>query len=238
MKQSPSRQRQQLRRDPESSLPEGAERHREEQDGETDSNQDTILEFIDEKLQPRARTNAKGAQVHRVDDVLAADDGVDGDGDHQRAEFTDLLNESAADLFELEAARLLRVHRQLEIAAEGRDEAHGQVHGVGDLVGQAESAEGDSIIRGIERIRNQNRHDGNAEDTHELTDPKKGTLDGDVQRGSPAEDGEGGFETTKQMLLLVDFRATAACQEGKKCKNGNKADNKQNRATNLLPRHT
>ena len=238
MKQSPSRQRQQLRWDPESSLPKRAERHREEQDGETDCNQDTILEFIDEKLQPRARTDAEGAQVHGVDDVFAPDDGMDGDGDHQWADFPHLLDESAADLFEFEAARLLRIHRQLEIAAEGRDEAHGQVHGVGDLVGQAESAEGDSIISGVERVRNQDRHDGNAEDAHELTDPEEGALDRDVQRGSPAQDGERRFKPTDEMLLLVDFRPATACQEGKKCKNGNKADNKQNRATNLLPRHT
>ena len=234
---SPSRQRQQSRRDPELSLAEGTERHREEQDREPDPDQDAVFHFVIQFLQPGARTDAEGAQVHGVDDVFAADDGMDGDGDHQRADLPHLLDESAADLLQLKAARFLRVHRQLEIAAEGRDEAHGQVHGVGDLVGQSQPAEGDPVQRGVERVGDQDRHNGDAEDAHELADPKEGALDSDVQRGRPPEDGEGRFEPTDEMLLRVEFHPAASRQEGEKREDGHEADDEQQRAADLAPRH-
>ncbi len=131
--------------------------------------------------EPGARTDAKGPQIHGIDDVFAADDGMDGHRDDHRTELAHLLDQSAADLLQLIAARPLRIHRQLEIAAKGRDEAHGQVHGIGELVRQAQSLEGDPVQRRVERIGDQDGHDGDAEHAHQLADGEEGALDGDLQ---------------------------------------------------------
>ncbi len=63
--------------------------------------------MIRQLVEPRARARAKGAQVHRIYDVFAADDGMDRHRNHQRSQLADLFDKSAADLFEFVAARPL-----------------------------------------------------------------------------------------------------------------------------------
>ncbi len=85
-------------------------------------------------LQPGPWPNAKGAQVHGVDNVLAAGDSMNGNRHDQRSQLAYLGKQTAAQLLNLVPARALGVHCQAEIAPEGRDETHGQIHGIGDFV--------------------------------------------------------------------------------------------------------
>ncbi len=79
-----------------------------------------------------------------------------------RSHLADLFDQATAQFLQLIPTGSLRIHRQLEVAAKRRDEPHGQIHGIGKFIGHSQAFECDSIQSRIQRIRNQDRHDGNA----------------------------------------------------------------------------
>src|SRR5271157_410220 len=101
--------------------------------------------MIRQLLEPCARTYSEGAQVHRVNYIFASDDRMNSHRHHQWPQFTNLFDETTFDLFELVAARSLSIHRQLEIASKGRNETHGQIHGISNLVIHPQTFECDSV---------------------------------------------------------------------------------------------
>jgi hypothetical protein len=85
---------------------------------------------------PGARADAETAQVHRVHDVLAADDGVDRHRHEQRRQLANLSHNAALHPFHLVAACPLRIQRDAEVAPQRGHEAEGQVHRVSEFIRQ------------------------------------------------------------------------------------------------------
>ncbi len=105
---------------------------------------------------------------------------MDGDRYDQGSQFLHLSEQAAAQLFDLVTARLLGIHGQAEIAPEGGDEAHGQVHSISHFIRQPKSAEDDTVMRRVKRVRDQDGHAGNAEHTDQHTERVHGFFSGDV----------------------------------------------------------
>ena len=60
--------------------------------------QGVVAALVLELLKPGALAQAKTPQVHRIDDVLTADDGVDGDWDDQGSRLANLGDQATLQL--------------------------------------------------------------------------------------------------------------------------------------------
>ena len=153
--------------------------------GEND--QQVVVPAVVELNEPGTGSDAKRAQVHGVDNILAANDGVDSNRNDQRRHLSHLLDQTAAEIFQFVSACALGVICLLKITSEGWNEAHGQVHCIRKFVRQTQAAEGDPIQSRVHRVGDDNGHDGDPKDAHELADGEEDTFDGNGQRGCPAE---------------------------------------------------
>ncbi len=117
------------------------------------NDENPIAMAVGQLFEPGAWPDTKSAQVHGVNDVFAAGDGMDGDRNDQRGQFFYLSKEPAAQFFDLITSRFLCVHGEAKVASKCGNKTHGQIHAVGDLIRQAKATEGDSVMSRVERIR-------------------------------------------------------------------------------------
>ena len=117
-----------------------------------EGNEHPVPPVILQGKEPGALALAKATQVHGVGNILAGENGIHRQGDEQRRDTGNLLDEAATYLFQLKAAGFLRVQGDGEVACQAGDKAKRQFHRVGQAVRQAKLAKRCTVGSRVHRV--------------------------------------------------------------------------------------